>query len=76
MVFFRYERSRENPSGSFMGNQRFIALAPGDKSEIYINSLFGQARMSSHDLVVEYEDVFGRKWHSGLELNCTQGERL
>jgi len=30
--------------------------------------------MSNHDLVVQYEDVLGRKWRSGLELNCTQGE--
>jgi len=40
VVFFRYEPSRENPSGSFIGGQRFIAIAPGDKSEIYKLSIW------------------------------------
>jgi hypothetical protein len=75
LVFYRYEPNRENPTGSFIGNQRFPVFSPNDTSEIFIKSLFGQVGMSSHDLVVEYEDVFGRKWRSGLELNYTQGEK-
>lgn len=67
------EPNRKNPSGTFSGGE-LRALGPGEAYELVIESVIGQKRLSSHDLVVEYEDVFGRKWRSGLELNYTQGQ--
>ena len=71
--FYLKEPNRKNPSGTFSGKE-LIALSPEEGYELNIGNLFGQRRLSSHDLVVEYEDVFGRKWCSGLELNYTEGQ--
>ena len=66
--FFLKEPNRKNPSGTFSG-KGLKALGPGEVHQLGI-----EKRLSSHDLVVEYEDVFGRKWCSGLELNYTEGQ--
>ena len=72
--FYLKEPSRRNPSGTFSGKE-LKALSPEEGYELNIENAFGQRRLSSHDLVVEYEDVFGRKWCSGLELNYTEGQQ-
>ncbi len=72
--FYLKEPNRKTPSGTF-GNKELRALSPDEGYELNIENTFGQKRLSSHDLVVEYEDVFGRKWCSGLELNYTQGQK-
>lgn len=70
--FFLKEPSRKNPSGTFSGPE-LRALGAGEVYELDLLNTFGQMRWSSHDLTVEYEDIFGRKWCSGLELNYTSG---
>ena len=69
--FFIREPNRKNPSGDFSGKE-LRALGPGEVYELDLMNIFGQMRWSSHDLTVEYEDIFGGKWCSGLELNYTQ----
>jgi len=51
------------------------ALGPGEIYQPWIESASGQKRLSSHDLVVEYDDVFSRRLRSGLELNYTEGQQ-
>ena len=68
------EPSRKNPSGTFSGKE-LIALSPEEGYELNLESVFGGQWLRSQDLVVEYEDVFGRKWCSGLELNHTEGRQ-
>ena len=68
------EPSRKNPSGTFSGKE-LIALSPEEGYELNLKSVFGGQWLRSQDLVVEYEDVFGRKWCSGLELNYTEGQK-
>ena len=71
--FFLKEPNRNNASGTFSG-KGLSALASGEAYLLIIQTAFGQKMLSSHDLVVEYEDVFGGKWRSGLELNYTSGQ--
>jgi len=71
--FYLKEPNRKNPSGTFSGRE-LRALSPEEGYELNIGSMFGQKRLSNHDLVVEYEDVFGGKWCSGLELNSIEGQ--
>lgn len=66
------EPNRINPSGHLSGTS-ITAFGPGETYELVIENVFGQVRWCSHDLLVEYEDVFGNKWCSGLELSYTSG---
>ncbi len=65
--FYLKEPNRKNPSGTFSGKE-LRALSPEEGYDLQIEKRLS----SSHDLVVEYEDVFGRKWCSGLELNYSE----
>ena len=71
--FYLKEPNRKNPSGTFSGKE-LRALGPGEVYELDLKNVFGQMRWASHDLIVEYEDIFAGKWRSGLELNYTQGQ--
>jgi len=74
LLFYLKEPNRKNPTGTFSGKE-LRALSPGEACELVIKNVFGQKRLSNHDMLVEYEDVFGRKWCSGLELNYTEGQQ-
>lgn len=62
------EPNRKSPSDVVDGEQ-LRALGPGEAYELDLQKAFGEIRRSSHDLVVEYEDIFGLKWRSGLVLS-------
>jgi hypothetical protein len=55
-----------------------LALGTNEGYDCNTDSLFCFSHVndiaSSHDFVIEYEDVFGSKWRSGLELNYSQGQ--
>lgn len=66
--FFLKEPNRKNPITVFPGNQ-LNALSTNESYELMLINIQGWKRKGRHDLVVEYEDVFGRRWCSGLELD-------
>lgn len=70
--FFLKQPNRKSPVGTTEG-KKLRALGPGEVYELDLQNAFGGIMWSSHDLTVEYEDIFGRKWCSGLELNYTSG---
>ena len=72
--FYLKEPNRKNPTGTSSGKE-LRALSPEEGYELNLKSVFGEQWLRSQDLVVEYEDVFGRKWRSGLELNHTEGQK-
>ena len=49
------------------------AFGSGEVYELVLENVFDQLLWCSHDLLVEYEDVLGNKWRSGLELGYTSG---
>lgn len=74
LQFYLKEPDRKNPSAIFSGRQ-LMALSPEEGYDLSLSGVFGQQWLRTQDLVVEYEDVFGRKWCSGLELNHTEGRK-
>jgi hypothetical protein len=66
--FFLKEPNRKSPVTIFPGNQ-LNALSIKESYELMLINIQGWKRKGRHDLVVEYEDIFGRKWSSGLELD-------
>lgn len=68
LQFFLKEPNRKKPVTIFPGGQ-FSVLPPGDCYELLLLNIRDWKRKGKHDLVVEYEDIFGRKWCSGLELD-------
>lgn len=69
------EPNRANTVEHFSGSS-ITALGSGEACELVMKDVFGQIRGFSHDLLVEYEDVFGNKWCSGLELRHVSGDRF
>lgn len=51
------------------------ALGAGEMFSLSLRECYERMGWVSHDLCVEYEDVAGRKWRSGLTLNRVQGEQ-
>jgi len=74
LQFYLMEPNRKNPSGTSSGKE-LRALSTEEGYELSLESIFGEQWLRSQDLVVEYEDVFGRKWRSGLELNHTERQK-
>jgi hypothetical protein len=66
--FFLKEPDRRKPTLVLEGSPLSV-LAPGEEYELLLVTMRDWKRKSRHDLVVEYEDVFGRRWCSGLELD-------
>ena len=50
------------------------ALGPGEMFWLSLRPCYEKMEWISHDLCVEYEDVAGRKWRSGLTLKRKEGE--
>lgn len=68
LSFFLKEPNRKKPITIFRGS-RLSALTSGEYYELMLVNIEGWKRKGLHDLVVEYEDIFGKKWCSGLELD-------
>jgi hypothetical protein len=68
LKFFLKEPNRNKPVTVFPGGQ-FSVLPPGDSYELLLLNIRDWKRRGKHDLVVEYDDIFGKKWCSGLELD-------
>jgi hypothetical protein len=66
------EPNRINTSQHVSGSA-ITAFGSGEVYELVLENVFEQLLWCSHDLLVEYEDVFGKKWRSGLELGYTSG---
>jgi len=67
--------NRMGSSRSLAGTE-LRALSTQEGYEMNMDAIFGHGIQAgiqdSHDLVVEYEDIFGGKWCSGLELVCSE----
>ena len=46
------------------------ALGPAEAYELDLQRAFGEFAWSDHNLIVEYEDIFGGKFRSRLALKC------
>jgi len=66
--FSMKEPNRKKPLLNIEG-RKLSALSPGESYELSLLTIKDWKRKGKHDLVVEYEDVFGKKWCSGLELD-------
>jgi len=66
--FSMKEPSRKKPLLTLTGS-KLSALSPGESYELSLLTIKDWKRKGKHDLVVQYEDVFGKRWRSGLELD-------
>ena len=66
--FVMKEPNRLKPTQVFVGG-KLSALAPEEAYELKLVNMRDWKRKSKHDLVIEYEDIFGQRWCSGLELD-------
>jgi len=66
--FVLKEPNRLKPTQVFVGG-KLSALAPDEAYELELVHMRDWKRKSKHDLVIEYEDIFGQRWCSGLELD-------
>ena len=64
------EPNRRNPSLVTDGQTELRVLGPGEAYKLDMSQTFGGITCSSHDLTVEYVDIFGVHWCSGLSLVC------
>jgi len=68
IYFVLKEPNRLKPTQVFVGG-KLSALAPDEAYELELVHMRDWKRKSKHDLVIEYEDIFGQRWCSGLELD-------
>jgi hypothetical protein len=66
--FVLKEPNRLKPIQVFVGG-KLSALARDEAYELELVHMRDWKRKSKHDLVIEYEDIFGQIWCSGLELD-------
>lgn len=72
--FFLKTPSRFRPTENVECGQ-LTALAAGEWFCVGRAGMFDAIEWRSHDLVAEYEDVFGGKWESGLVLRRNANEK-
>lgn len=71
---FRMVRpNRMKPSEVTDGQTELRVLGPGEVYKLDLERTFGESVCCSQDLTVEYEDIFGADWRSGLALACDDG---
>lgn len=68
LQFFLKEPNRKKPVTIFQGG-KLGALPRDDWYELTLLSIRDWKKKGRHDLVVEYDDILGKRWCSGLELD-------